>query len=110
MVGKLATYNGHMAASPLTESEVRAALGELPDWSIVDGKLTRELKFADFVSAFAFMTAIALHAEKLDHHPDWTNSYNRLTIALISHDVGGISARDLKLAKIINSAAVAFKG
>ncbi len=74
-----------------------------PDgWELSDGKLHRELTFADFSEAFAFMTRVALAAEKADHHPDWSNSWNTVTIDLVSHDAGGLTDRDLDMAKAIN--------
>ena len=75
-----------------------------PDgWEVVDGKLHRELSFADFSEAFAFMTRVALAAEKADHHPDWSNSWNTVIIDLVSHDAGGLTARDLALAEAITA-------
>jgi 4a-hydroxytetrahydrobiopterin dehydratase len=76
-------------------------------WALAaDGKsILRSFKFADFTEAFAFMTAVALAAEKMDHHPDWTNVYNRVDVTLSSHDIGGLSARDVKLAKRMNALA-----
>lgn len=73
-----------------------------PGWDVVDGKLHRELAFADFAEAFAFMTRVAAEAERQGHHPDWSNSWNRVTIDLVSHDAGGLTARDLRLAEAIN--------
>jgi 4a-hydroxytetrahydrobiopterin dehydratase len=74
-------------------------------WTLaVDGKsISRSFKFDDFTAAFAFMTAVALAAEKMDHHPDWTNVYNRVDVTLSSHDIGGLSARDVKLARRMNA-------
>jgi 4a-hydroxytetrahydrobiopterin dehydratase len=72
-------------------------------WELVDGALRRELRFADFAEAFAFMTEVAAEAERLDHHPDWSNSWNRVVIELRSHDVGGITERDLALAGAIDA-------
>lgn len=71
-------------------------------WELRDGKLRRELTFTDFAEAFAFMTRVALVAERLDHHPDWSNSWNRVTIELVSHDKGGVTGRDRRMAEIIN--------
>ncbi len=71
-------------------------------WKIVDGKLRRELEFADFSEAWAFMARVALLAEKNDHHPDWSNSWNKVTIELTSHDAGGLTDRDKKLAEAIS--------
>lgn len=73
-----------------------------PGWDIVDGKLHRELTFADFAEAFAFMTRVAAEAERADHHPDWSNSWNTVTIDLVSHDAGGLTDRDVRLAEAIN--------
>jgi 4a-hydroxytetrahydrobiopterin dehydratase len=72
-------------------------------WEVVDGKLHRQLEFADFSEAFAFMTRVALAAEKADHHPDWSNSWNTVTIDLVSHDAGGLTSRDTALAETINA-------
>jgi 4a-hydroxytetrahydrobiopterin dehydratase len=72
-------------------------------WNTVDGKLTREWTFKDFSEAFAFMTRVALLAEKSDHHPEWSNVYNKLTIQLWSHDKQAITDRDHKLAKAIDA-------
>lgn len=72
-------------------------------WEVVDGKLHRELAFADFSEAFAFMARVALLAEKADHHPDWSNSWNRVVIDLVSHDAGGITDRDVALARAIGA-------
>ncbi len=79
--------------------------GDVPEgWAVVDGKLHRRLEFDDFVEAFGFMAMVALIAEKLDHHPDWSNSWNKVTIDLVSHDAGGITDRDRALANRINAA------
>ena len=86
----------------LTQQEIDTALGALPEWSLSEGRLCRQLEFANFVQAFAFMTRVALRAEKIDHHPDWSNSYNRVDIALLTHDIGALSAKDLALAEAIN--------
>jgi 4a-hydroxytetrahydrobiopterin dehydratase len=77
-----------------------------PDgWEVVDGKLHREYVFADFVAAFGFMASIALVAEKMDHHPDWSNSWNKVTVDLVTHDDGGITERDIRLAARMNELA-----
>ncbi|HYE76640.1 MAG TPA: 4a-hydroxytetrahydrobiopterin dehydratase [bacterium] len=91
--------------TPLTADELTTALAGLPGWELRNGTLHRELEFKNFRRAFAFMTTIALWAEKLDHHPDWSNSYKRVTIALRTHDAGGITPLDIKLAEIINKCA-----
>ena len=89
----------------LSEAEVRARLSEIPGWELVEGKLHKTFRFASFVQAFGFMSSVALVAEAMNHHPDWTNVYNRVTIALNTHDVGGISALDFTLAKRIEGLA-----
>ena len=83
------------------------ALAELNGWSEVAGRdaISRSYKFADFNAAFAFMTRVALAAEKADHHPEWFNVYNRVDITLSTHDAGGLSERDIALARFIDSAA-----
>ena len=85
------------------------ALAQLPGWSAVDGReaIARSLRFKDFNAAFGFMTRVALVAEKLDHHPEWTNVYGRVEIVLTTHDVGGVTELDLRLARFIDQAAAA---
>ena len=73
-------------------------------WDVVDGKLHRELEFADFGEAFAFMTRVALAAERLDHHPDWSNSWNKVTIDIVSHAEGRITETCVALADAANAA------
>jgi 4a-hydroxytetrahydrobiopterin dehydratase len=91
-----------MARTPkLGETDVQAGLARLPQWTLHEGKLRRELAFADFSEAFAFMARVALLAEKADHHPDWSNSWNKVVIELTSHDAGGVTQRDLDLAGAI---------
>ncbi|HTO52983.1 MAG TPA: 4a-hydroxytetrahydrobiopterin dehydratase [Myxococcota bacterium] len=85
----------------LSAEEVQTALRALGGWSLRDGKLHREFQFPTFSAAFGFMTRVALEAEKLDHHPDWSNSWNRVVVDLVTHDAGGITERDLALAKRI---------
>lgn len=90
-------------ASALEPAAIEQRLGALPAWSIVDGKLHRELAFADFNEAFAFMVRVALVAEKLDHHPDWSNSWNKVVIDIVSHAAGGITEQCFALAREIES-------
>jgi 4a-hydroxytetrahydrobiopterin dehydratase len=87
----------------LSESEIRSGLRKLTGWTILDGKLHREYKFADFIHAFGFMTSGAIAAEAMGHHPEWSNVYNRVTVDLTTHDAGGISAKDLELAGKLNA-------
>jgi 4a-hydroxytetrahydrobiopterin dehydratase len=93
-----------MAIPQLTDDERTQALATLPDWSLrADGlAIERKFKFADFNQAFGFMTRVALLADKQDHHPEWSNVYNRVEIVLTTHDAGGLSLRDVKLAQAID--------
>ncbi len=75
---------------------------EVAGWTVVDGKLHRELAFTDFSEAFGFMARVALIAEQLDHHPDWSNSWNRVSIDITSHDKGGITDRCVEFAQRVN--------
>lgn len=81
-----------------------AALLSLPEWRDVSGRdaISRSLRFKDFNAAFAFMTRVALKAERMDHHPEWFNVYNRIDIVLSTHDCGGVSERDIELAAFID--------
>ena len=83
----------------LTEAEVTAALQETPDWSVKDGKLHRDYEFEDFTHAFGFMAASATVIEKLNHHPEWFNVWNKVRVDLTTHDSGGITKRDFDLAQ-----------
>lgn len=86
----------------LSDAELTTALARLDGWARKENTIVRELEFDDFVGAWSFMCGIALHAQAMDHHPDWSNVYNRVTIALTSHDAGGITERDIRLATAIN--------
>lgn len=86
----------------LDSATLSAELAQLPGWTLRDEKLYREFKFENFVEAFGFMTRVALKAEAMNHHPDWSNSYNKLTVELVTHDAGGITARDVALAKAMS--------
>ena len=85
----------------LTQEQVEEELKSLKGWQVADNCISKDFQFKNFKHAFSFMAAVALEAEKLDHHPDWSNSYNKVQISLTSHDLGGISASDIKLAKAI---------
>jgi len=87
-----------MSRTKLTDQEVAAELAKLPGWEIREGKLHRDFELKDFSEAFAFMTRVALLAEKMDHHPDWSNSWNKVTIELITHSAGGLTRNDFDLA------------
>jgi len=92
---------------PLTGADRRDALASLPGWQEMDGRdaIVRSFRFENFRTAFAFMTEMALLAEKMDHHPEWFNVYSRVDVTLTSHDAGGITARDVRLARAMNRAA-----
>ena len=96
-----------MAAQPLSASQIANLSNELPSWSLVNGKLHRELRFADFSEAFGFMARVALAAEQLGHHPEWSNVWNRVRIDLTTHATGGLSTLDVELARRIDAIAVA---
>jgi 4a-hydroxytetrahydrobiopterin dehydratase len=87
----------------LTDDQIQQELKSLPGWSLQDGKLHKEFVFKDFTQAFGFMTKAALYAEKMDHHPEWFNVYNKLRVDLMTHDAGGITANDVALAKTFES-------
>jgi 4a-hydroxytetrahydrobiopterin dehydratase len=91
-----------MARRKLEEKEIRERLAHLPGWDLVQGKLHRSFLFEDFARAFGFMTAVALVAERANHHPDWSNVYSRVTIDLTTHDAGGVTDRDFELAAEAN--------
>jgi 4a-hydroxytetrahydrobiopterin dehydratase len=88
----------------LDGAEVAERMAKVPGWEIVHGALHRELEFTDFSEAFGFMARVALAAEKLDHHPDWWNSWNRVVIDVSSHQAGGLTPRCFELASAINRA------
>jgi len=91
----------------LGETEREAALAALPGWAYDAGRngIAKSFKFADFNAAFGFMTRVALAAEKADHHPDWSNVWNRVDILLSTHSEGGVTEKDIALAKAIEAAA-----
>ncbi len=93
-----------MARTPLNTDEINAALHELPGWSFAGDALTKSFTFADFQEAVGFMVRLAFHAEALDHHPSLHNVYNRVEIALNTHDAGNkVTEMDVKLAKAIEA-------
>ena len=85
--------------------EYDEALAQLPGWSLQGGKLHREFRFADFVEAFGFMSRVALVAEAMDHHPEWSNVYARVVVDLTTHDAGGLTGLDLDLARRMSELA-----
>jgi 4a-hydroxytetrahydrobiopterin dehydratase len=94
-------------AKKLTDSERQAAMQELAGWTAVEGRdaITRSFRFADFNAAFGFMSRVAMMAEKLDHHPEWFNVYNRVEVTLSTHDAGGLTGLDVSLARFMNEIA-----
>lgn len=95
----------------ITALDLDQVLAQLPQWSRHAGArvaVERSLKFADFNAAFGFMTRVALEAEKADHHPEWSNVYNRVEILLTTHDADGVTERDVAMARFIDRAAAAF--
>ena len=89
----------------LDETALREALAALEAWSLEAGKLHREYRFPDFVTAFGFMSSVALVAEAMNHHPEWQNVYNRVVVDLTTHDAGGITEKDLALARRMDDLA-----
>ena len=94
-----------MAIERLTDDQIQSALSTLDGWSLENGKLHRQFQFSNFVEAFGFMSRAALLAEKANHHPEWFNVYNRVTVDLTTHDAGGISQYDVDLALAMNQLA-----
>lgn len=86
----------------LNTTQIDSALAGLSGWSLAEHSIEQKFKFANFVEAFGFMSKVALLAEKADHHPNWSNVYNRVDIALSTHSAGGITQKDINLAKAIN--------
>lgn len=91
-----------MRPARLSPDALAEAVAGLPGWSVVDGKLHRELRFPDFVRAFGFMSAVALVAEARGHHPEWRNVYGSVVVDLTTHDAGGITQKDVDLAHAID--------
>ena len=92
-----------MASTKLTDAEISAQLEGISGWTVENEKLHKEFQFDSFVEAFGFMASVALIAESMNHHPEWFNVYNRVTVDLATHDAGGISALDFELAKKIDA-------
>jgi 4a-hydroxytetrahydrobiopterin dehydratase len=87
-----------MSKGKLSRQEIAAGLSKLNGWSLVKGKLHRIFKFKDFTQAFGFMKRVALAADRMDHHPDWSNAYDKVTIDLSTHSAGGLTMNDFELA------------
>lgn len=89
----------------LNEAEIMSGLAALPEWTLVNGKLHREYKFPEFSHAIGFMATTAPAIEKMNHHPEWANVYNRVTVDLMTHDAGGVTRKDLELAALLEGIA-----
>ena len=87
----------------LSSEQISEELKNLPGWSVKEEKLHRDFEFDSFNQAFGFMTRASMEIEKMNHHPEWFNVYNKLTVDLMTHDAGGITENDIELAKILNS-------
>jgi len=92
----------------LSKPEIAFALRRMDGWTVANGKLHRDYQFADFVHAFGFMATAALIIEKMGHHPEWFNVYNRLSVDLTTHDAGGITKKDVDLARVLETLAARF--
>jgi 4a-hydroxytetrahydrobiopterin dehydratase len=92
-------------ARPLTEGEITEALASLPGWALEAGKLRKRYKFPSFARALGWMTSVAIQADKLDHHPDWCNSYNKVDVSLVTHAVGAVTEFDVRLAGMMEKLA-----
>lgn len=99
-----------MGREKLSEQEIASRLEKLPGWSVSGGKLCRDFAFRDFAAAWGFMSSAALAAEKMDHHPDWWNSWNRVKVELVTHSAGGITDNDFRLAERMSELAGAARG
>ncbi len=89
----------------LPEAIISATLSKLPGWTVVAGKLHREYQFPDFIHAFGFMATAAIAIEKMNHHPEWLNAYNKVKVDLTTHDAGGITQKDIDLAMTLEGLA-----
>ena len=96
-------HNTFMGLEKLSSQEIENELQKLEGWTVINEKLRKEFQFSDFNEAFGFMTRAAMHIEKMNHHPEWFNVYNKLRVELTTHDAGGITNNDIVLAKILNS-------
>lgn len=97
-----------MSRKKLDDAGIESQLAQLPGWAVIDGKLHREYRFADFVAAFGFMSSVALVAESMNHHPEWFNVYGTVRIDLVTHDAGGITELDFRLASRMEGVARAL--
>jgi len=86
----------------LSPEQLEGALAGLANWTVVAGKLHRDYKFEDFIHAFGFMATAAIAVEKMNHHPEWFNVYNRVAVDLTTHDAGGVTQKDVELARLLD--------
>ncbi len=86
----------------LSDEQIKTELSRLKGWNVVNGKLHKDYTFDDFVDAFGFMCKAAIHIEKMNHHPEWFNVYNKISVDLMTHDAGGITQNDIFLAKTLD--------
>jgi 4a-hydroxytetrahydrobiopterin dehydratase len=98
-----------MKRDRLSDEALRSELKQLTGWTMENGKLHRVYQFADFVHAFGFMAIAALEIEKMNHHPEWSNVWNRVAVDLTTHDAGGVTADDIKLARKLEDIANKLK-
>ena len=94
-----------MATEKLSDEQIKKELSNLHGWNVTNGKLHKDFIFKDFIEAFGFISKAAIHIEKMNHHPEWFNVYNKIKVDLVTHDAGGITQNDINLAKILNSLA-----
>ena len=89
--------------SLIDKNQLNDFIGENPSWILHNKAIKKDFKFNNFIQAFGFMSKVALLCEKMDHHPDWQNTYNKVTIKLTTHDLGGVTCNDIKLAQAIDN-------
>ena len=92
-----------MRLERLSDEQIKNELSKLRGWSVVNGKLHKDFAFKDFIDAFGFMAKASIHIEKLNHHPEWFNVYNKVKVDLVTHDAGGITQNDIALASTLDS-------
>ncbi len=96
-------------ARKLTGDEIARGMPAHPGWRLEEGKMHKSINFMNFADAFSFMTRVAFEAEKMNHHPEWSNVYSRVNIALVTHETGGVSSLDFELASKIDEAVRGFR-
>ena len=91
-----------MKLETLSDEQIKNELSKLRGWIVINGKLHKDFVFKDFIEAFGFMTRASMYIEKMNHHPEWSNVYNKITIDLVTHDAGGITQNDITLASTLD--------